>query len=191
VDTIRIAKRSLFPNGYLAPPPIDPTPEEQAAIRERLAARIRQVVPGKSTSSSYQRFFFSVHRGVAITDNRLSGWIAPLILGAQPPAREQTIHDILDPLSSAECNSHLVMFALDSVLMTLIPEMGNTTDAGMMDGPPSMVRTQSELTRPVLDLRVLSRGNLDAGGNGDDGGEKGRNPSPSQSSAITGMYVHV
>ncbi|KAJ3768894.1 PXA domain-containing protein, partial [Lentinula raphanica] len=32
----RIAKRTLFPNGYPAPPPIDPTPEEQAETRRRL-----------------------------------------------------------------------------------------------------------------------------------------------------------
>ena len=33
---VRIAKRTLFPNGYTAIPPPDPTPEEQAAMRERL-----------------------------------------------------------------------------------------------------------------------------------------------------------
>ena len=48
VDLIRIAKKTLFPNGYLAPPPIDPTPEEQVVIRERLVARIRRVIPGTS-----------------------------------------------------------------------------------------------------------------------------------------------
>jgi len=47
VDIIQIAKKTLFPNGYLAPPPIDPTPEEQVVIRERLAARIKEVVPGR------------------------------------------------------------------------------------------------------------------------------------------------
>lgn len=124
-------------------------------------------------------------------DHYLPGWIAPLVLGAQPSAREQTIRDILDPLSSAECNSHLIMFVLDSVLMTLIPEMGNTTDASMMDGPPLMVRTQSRLARPGLDQGVPSGGSLNCGENEDSVSEKGRNPSPSQSSAITGMYVHV
>jgi len=47
VDVIQIAKKTLFPNGYLAPPPMDPTPEEQVVIRERLAARIKEVVPGR------------------------------------------------------------------------------------------------------------------------------------------------
>ena len=50
MDIIRIAKKTLFPNGYLAPPPIDPTPEEQVVIRERLAARIQEVIPGRSNS---------------------------------------------------------------------------------------------------------------------------------------------
>jgi len=116
----------------------------------------------------------------------LSGWIAPLILGAHPPAQQQTINDILNPLSSAECNSHLVMFVLDLVLMTLIPEMGNITDASMMDGPPPMVPTQSQ---PIQ--RVSSQASSNVDENGDNGGEKGKNLSPSQSSAITGMYVHV
>ncbi|KAF9643428.1 hypothetical protein BDM02DRAFT_3223405 [Thelephora ganbajun] len=164
VEVIRIAKRTLFPNGYLVPPPIDPTPDEQAVIRERLAARIQQVIPG---------------------------WIAPLVLGAQPPALEQTINDILGPLSSAECNNHLVMFILDSVLMTLIPEMGNTTDASMMDGPPPTARTQPRLTRPGLVVLVPSQGNSITDENGNSGGEKGRNPSPSRNSVITGTYVHV
>jgi hypothetical protein len=34
----RNAKRTLFPNGYPAPPPVDLTPEEQAQIRARLLA---------------------------------------------------------------------------------------------------------------------------------------------------------
>ena len=48
VDVIRIAKKTLSPNGYLAPPQIDPTPEEQAVIRGRLVARIQRVIPGTS-----------------------------------------------------------------------------------------------------------------------------------------------
>lgn len=136
--------------------------------------------------------YFSRRAGVLqVTNDWLPGWIAPLVLGVQPPARQQTVRDILDPLSSAECNSHLIMFILDSVLMTLIPEMGNTTDAGMMDGPPPMVRTQSRLAQPGLGPRAPSRGSSNADENGNNGGEKGRDPSPSQGSAVTGMYVHV
>jgi len=113
-----------------------------------------------------------------------SASISPLILGAHPLARQQTVHDILDPLSSAECNSHLAMFILDSVLMTLIPEMGNTADPGMIDGPPPIARTQSRLAGPAREAS-------DTGENGNSRSEEGRNPSPSQSSAVTGVYVHA
>ena len=133
---VRTANRSLFPNGYLPPPPIHPTPEEQAVIRECLAERIKQAIPGESSPIVPSAISF-------ISNHWLLGWIAPLVLGAQSSAWEQTVRDILDPLSSGECNSHLVMFV---PLITLIPEMGNTTDASMMDGPPPMVRTQSQLT---------------------------------------------
>jgi len=76
--------------------------------------------------------------------------------------------------------------------MTLIPEMGNTTDASMMSGPPPMIHTQSRLIRPGSGPRVPSRESSNDDENGNNGGEKGRNPSPNQSSAITsGMYVHV
>lgn len=78
------------------------------------------------------------------------------------------------------------MFVLDSALMTLIPEMGTTTDASMMDGPAPMVNTQSRIAQPVQP--VLSRGSSNSDENGDNVGQKGRNPSPSQNS---GMYVHV
>ena len=121
----------------------------------------------------------------------LSGWLSPLVLGAHTPAREQTIDDILDPLSSAECNIHLVMFVMDSVLMTLIPEMGTTTDASMIDGPPSAVPTRSRIVQPDAGvLSVLSQeSSADENGNG--GSERARNPGSGQSSATTGMYVHM
>jgi len=163
VDIIRIAKKTLFPNGSPAPPPIDPTPEEQVIILERLAAKIQQVIPG---------------------------WLTPFVFGAHPLALEQTINDILDPLSSAECNTHLVMFVLDSVLMTLIPEMATTTDASMMDGPAltANAQHQSQVTQPKPAERVPSRGSSNAEEDGGNGDERGRNPTPSQNS---GMYVHV
>ncbi|KAF9779774.1 PXA domain-containing protein [Thelephora terrestris] len=164
VEICQIAKKNVFPNGYLAPPPIDPTPEEQVVIRERLAARIQEVMP------------------------RL---LSPLVLGAHISAKEQTIDDILDPLSSAACNIHLLMFILDSVLMTLIPEMGTTTDASMIDGPPSAVTALSRIQPDAGAQRVLKQGSSIAGDNGNGGAEKGTNNSPSLSSATTAMYGHV
>jgi len=38
LNTTRTAKRTLFPNGYPAPQPPDPTLEEQADLRARLVA---------------------------------------------------------------------------------------------------------------------------------------------------------
>ena len=38
LNITRLSKRTLFPNGYPGPPPIDPSPEEQAEIRARLVA---------------------------------------------------------------------------------------------------------------------------------------------------------
>ena len=56
---VRIAMRTLFPNGYLAPPPVDPTPEEQAVIREHLVARIQRAVPGEP--SPHRHIYNFVH----------------------------------------------------------------------------------------------------------------------------------
>ena len=38
LSTTRTAKRNLFPNGYPGPPPVEPSPEEQAEIQSRLIA---------------------------------------------------------------------------------------------------------------------------------------------------------
>ncbi|KAJ7169629.1 PXA domain-containing protein [Mycena filopes] len=91
----RNAKRTLFPNGYPAPPPIDPTPEEQAQMRASLLA-----YRGKSPW--------------------VESHILPLILGSDP---NETLAAALDPLTSRECNVHLVMLLLDCIIGTLFPEM--------------------------------------------------------------------
>ncbi|KAJ7293332.1 hypothetical protein C8J57DRAFT_1490757 [Mycena rebaudengoi] len=95
LTTTRNAKRTLFPNGYPAPPPVDPTPEEQAQMRARLLA-----YRGRSP-------FVEAH-------------LLPLLLGADPSA---TLAAALDPLTSRECNVHLVVLLLDRVIGTLFPEL--------------------------------------------------------------------
>nr|GAT47903.1 predicted protein [Mycena chlorophos] len=95
LTTIRNAKRTLFPNGYPAPPPIDPTPEEQAQMRARLLA----------------------YRGESLWAET---HILPLLLGPDPSS---TIASAIDPLSSRECNVHLVMLLLDCIIGTLFPEL--------------------------------------------------------------------
>ncbi|KAF8213325.1 PXA domain-containing protein [Mycena galopus ATCC 62051] len=91
----RNAKRTLFPNGYPAPPPPDPTPEEQAQMRARLLA-----YRGKSPW--------------------VESHILPLVLGSDPT---DTMAAALDPLTSRECNVHLVVLLLDCIIGTLFPEL--------------------------------------------------------------------
>ena len=45
VHVVSIAKRALFPNGYPAQAPPDPTPEEQVVTRALLAQRIVDKIP--------------------------------------------------------------------------------------------------------------------------------------------------
>ncbi|THU94859.1 hypothetical protein K435DRAFT_724260 [Dendrothele bispora CBS 962.96] len=97
-NIVRNAKRTLFPNGYPAPPPVDPTPEEQAEIRAKLLAW------------------------------RPSGGAAhllPLLLGPDP---SETLAGALDPLSNKACNVHLILMILDRILMTLFPELEASTE---------------------------------------------------------------
>lgn len=50
---ISAAKRSLFPNGYPAQGPPDPTSEEQAVLRSELARRLAQAIPGTRANDPY------------------------------------------------------------------------------------------------------------------------------------------
>lgn len=45
LSVVRLSKRALFPNGYPGPPPVDPTAEEQVAIREQLIQRLAEWPP--------------------------------------------------------------------------------------------------------------------------------------------------
>jgi len=93
LTTIKTAKRTLFPNGYPGPPPVDPSPEEQAELRARLLA----------------------WRGKGAI-----GLLLPILLGPDPSS---TMSAALDPLSNAQCNHHLVIFLLDRILIGLFPEL--------------------------------------------------------------------
>ena len=44
---IKNARRALFPEGWPAPPPIDPTPEEQVELRKELERRLLDTTPGE------------------------------------------------------------------------------------------------------------------------------------------------
>jgi hypothetical protein len=63
---VRSAKKSLFPDGWPGPPPIEPTPEEQVEIRRALVKGLTERIPGVMIFP-----FFSFHRRMflcALTD---------------------------------------------------------------------------------------------------------------------------
>ncbi|KAI0762793.1 PXA domain-containing protein [Fomes fomentarius] len=95
-NIVRSARRALFPEGWPAPPPVDPTPEEQIEMRETVRRRLLERVPGMVTP----------------------------LLGPTLAARAATIDAALAPLDNAACNAHLAIFILDLVLLTVFPEMG-------------------------------------------------------------------
>lgn len=59
LNLVRLSKRTLFPNGYPGPPPIEPTVEEQLAVRERLVNWRGTSGLGKYFRSYYQLHTFS------------------------------------------------------------------------------------------------------------------------------------
>jgi len=102
---VTATKHSLFPNGYPALTPPDPTPEEQAVLRSELLRRLAQAIPGP---------------------------LVPLVLGPTQATRERTLSALLDPFDEQACNAHLFMLIFDLVLLALFPEMAvGATDTGV------------------------------------------------------------
>ncbi|KAI6159537.1 PXA domain-containing protein [Pisolithus thermaeus] len=94
LSLVRLSKRTLFPNGYPGPPPVDPTPEEQAMIRRRLIRRVSEMLPVP---------------------------ISAILLGSSPVA---SLEAIIDPLGDHACNTHLAVLLFDAMLLTVFPELG-------------------------------------------------------------------
>lgn len=59
-----------------------------------------------------------------MSTNRLLAIPASLLLGHDVASRAKTVSDALAPLSSSECNVHLLIVLFDAVLLTLFPELG-------------------------------------------------------------------
>ncbi|KAH9176927.1 PXA domain-containing protein [Lactarius sanguifluus] len=101
---VSAAKHALFPNGYPAQSPPDPTPEEQAVLRSELVRRLAQTIPAP---------------------------LVPLLLGPTPSVRELRLSALLDPFDEQACNAHLFMLIFDLLLLALFPEMAvGATDIG-------------------------------------------------------------
>ncbi|KAF8139931.1 PXA domain-containing protein [Boletus edulis] len=95
LSVVRLSKRTLFPNGYPGPPPVDPTAEEQLVIRDELVKRIAERVPA----------------------------LARLVLLGDPAV--SAVEGAVVPLSDEACNRHLAVFLLDALLLSVFPEMGS------------------------------------------------------------------
>ncbi|KAH8100563.1 PXA domain-containing protein [Cristinia sonorae] len=119
---VKSARKALFPEGWPAPPPVDPTPEEQIELRKKLERRLQTFIPGPLTH----------------------------LLGPTPAAVSYTISSMLDPLSSQACNAHLFVFVLDLVLVTVFPEMGVMVEGpvGASDNGSMLSRREGEMTPP-------------------------------------------
>ncbi|KAI0803040.1 PXA domain-containing protein, partial [Irpex lacteus] len=97
IRLLQSSRDALFPGGWPSTPAPDPSLEDQLILRQTLARRLLSLVP------------------------------APLQIafGSTLEMRLESVdRHVLDPLESAECNTHLVGFVLDLVLLTLFPEMG-------------------------------------------------------------------
>lgn len=68
----------------------------------------------------------------------LSGLPASVILGPDSAAQRRTISDILDPLSSPECNVHLLILLFDAILLCIFPELG------VLSGAPNYTEEDPE-----------------------------------------------
>jgi hypothetical protein len=44
---VKAAKKALFPDGWPGPPPPEPSPDEQIAIRKELVQRLTESIPGE------------------------------------------------------------------------------------------------------------------------------------------------
>lgn len=95
ISAVRLSKQTLFPSGYPGPVPVDPTAEEQVAIREQLVKRIAERVP-------------ALARTVLLGDPAVS-----------------TLDGVVDALSDGACNRHLAVFVVDAILLGVFPEMGS------------------------------------------------------------------
>lgn len=146
---VKIGKNTLFPNGYPGPPPIVPSLEEQIILRRNLELRLSELVPCTSLSPppNHSSFFFFTHA-------HFTASISPFIVGPTPQARRNSISGVLDPLSSSECNAHLVMALFDLVLLALFPDMAAQPESGGGGEEGSLDGTGS-ISTGGMDLEVL------------------------------------
>lgn len=139
-DVVVIAKRTLFPNGYPAAAPPDPTQEEQVAMKEALVERIVGMIP--RALPSYTAFTASpprrrrdpdTYHAVRACHPTNTAFVSHVLLGATPSEQKHTIEDMIDPLSDQACNAHLLLCILDAFLLAMFPELGGEEEVSAVD----------------------------------------------------------
>ncbi|KAI0085647.1 PXA domain-containing protein [Irpex rosettiformis] len=137
ITLLQTSREALFPGGWPSVPPPDPTPEEQVEIRKKFANRLLALVPIP----------------------------LQLVFGITPEARLETVDKgILDPLSSTECNTHLLIFILDLIVLTLFPEMGvqGVVSAETATSDPELRTARTRDDRPREEDANTPMGSLDS-----------------------------
>jgi hypothetical protein len=65
---------------------------------------------------------------------------------------------MLDPLSSPECNAHLILFVMDAILITVFPELGELTDVNLVERYNTGGGSGLEKKEPELRMAVTGSG---------------------------------
>ena len=108
LKVIDLLEHVIFPlDGYPAPSPHDPSPEEARSLRDKLEMRLQEVIPSKITHCE------------TVIQLMVSSAVIKNTFYSVPT----DIVTILEPLGNAGCNSHLVGMTIDSAIATLIPEL--------------------------------------------------------------------
>lgn len=95
---LRLSKQTLFPSGYPAPPPVDPTPPEAAALRASLVQSLLSRVPAP---------------------------VRVVLLGyGEGEKGESVVEGAVECFGDQGVNMHLAVVLLDAVLLAVFPEMG-------------------------------------------------------------------
>ena len=66
-----------------------------------------------------------------------------MLLGPTERGREEVIESVLDGVGDRRCNTHLVLFILDAIVVRLFPELGVGGEGGGMGGLKEMSRSVS------------------------------------------------
>jgi len=77
----------------------------------------------------------------------MRGLWGKVLLGPTTRGRKEVIESVLDGLGDQRCNTHLVLFAFDAVVLSVFPELGVGGNGEGMLSPEEMSRSVSGATQ--------------------------------------------